>query len=140
MGASKVWRVVATCGNARGVFDNAYTFGSDSVMDGTPADVAREVIALLQGLTREDCEAMSYGTNRFYLVFEVSQPRGDGAYTPHGADYNRTLPLPWRVKDTAVEDFTTDNPARIAGVVEETLSLLPENLPFAFDFTLEAMP
>ena len=70
------FRVDASVGNADGVFDAAYDFGEGSgeeaTMTGTPREVGDAVARYLALLTPEDCQAMRYGTSRFFVQLIVT--------------------------------------------------------------------
>lgn len=80
-----VFRVEASVGNADGVFDAAYDFGEGSgeqaAMKGTPREVGDAVGRFLASLTPEDCQAMRYGTPRFFvqLVITPEEPLAAGS-------------------------------------------------------------
>lgn len=67
--------VQASVGNADGVFDAAYDFGSEygqeAGMSGTPQEIGEAVARYLSMLTSKDCEAMRYGTPRFFVQFVI---------------------------------------------------------------------
>jgi hypothetical protein len=67
----KKWQADASVGNLDGVFDCAYSFGQDSRVVGTPAQVAEAVRRYLESLSDENIEAMKYGTSRFFVQFDV---------------------------------------------------------------------
>jgi hypothetical protein len=76
------FRVEATVGNADGIFDAAYHFGEGSgeeaAMTGTPSEIGDAVARYLALLTPEDCQAMRYGTSRFFvqLIITPAEPPG----------------------------------------------------------------
>jgi hypothetical protein len=76
--------VQASVGNADGVFDAAYDFGSENgqeaEMSGTPQEIGESVARYLSRLSSDDCETMKYGTPRFFVQF-VIEPES----TPNGA-------------------------------------------------------
>lgn len=67
--------VKAAVGNANGIFDAAYDFGAicgdEGQMRGTPEEIGAEVTRFLALLTPQDCEAMKYGTDRFFIVLTI---------------------------------------------------------------------
>jgi hypothetical protein len=77
--------VQASMGNADGVFDAAYDFGSSSgqeaQMQGTPQEIGEEVARFLSILTPEACKEMCYGTPRFFveLIIEPEWEAPGGA-------------------------------------------------------------
>jgi alkanesulfonate monooxygenase SsuD/methylene tetrahydromethanopterin reductase-like flavin-dependent oxidoreductase (luciferase family) len=75
-GGSMRFRVEASVGNADGVFDAAYDFGDGSgeeaAVSGTPEEIAAAVARYLKSLSAEDCEAMRYGTSRFFVQLIVT--------------------------------------------------------------------
>jgi hypothetical protein len=79
------FRIEASVGNADGVFDAAYEFGEGSgeeaAITGTPREIGDAVARYLSSLAPEDCQAMRYGTPRFFIQLVVApdeppQPRG----------------------------------------------------------------
>jgi len=76
------FRVEASVGNADGVFDAAYDFGEGSgeeaTITGTPREIGEAVARFLGSLSAENCEAMRYGTSRFFVQLIVT---ADGAVT-----------------------------------------------------------
>jgi hypothetical protein len=70
------FRVEASVGNADGVFDAAYNFGEESgeeaAMTGTAREIGDAVADYLMSLTPEDCQAMRYGTPRFFVQLVVT--------------------------------------------------------------------
>ena len=78
------FNVYASVGNADGVFDAAYGFGSEygqeAETSGTPQEIGEAVARYLSQLTSEYCETMKYGTHRFFVQF-VIEPES----TPNGA-------------------------------------------------------
>ncbi len=75
------YAVQASVGNAEGVFDAAYDFGSgvgkEAQMNGTPQEIGDEVARFLSSLTPEDCEAMRYGTRRFFVELAIGPAEAD---------------------------------------------------------------
>jgi hypothetical protein len=69
------WEAQASSGNGSGIFDAAYGFGQtrgeEGQLVGTAEQVADELAALLATLTREDVEAMKYGTERYFVELVV---------------------------------------------------------------------
>jgi hypothetical protein len=65
------FQVQASVGNTDGVFDAAYEFGrcagEEAQMTATPQEIGQEVARYLATLTPTDCEAMKYGTSRFFV-------------------------------------------------------------------------
>jgi hypothetical protein len=82
------FHVQASGGNADGIFDAAYDFGSgvgdEAEMHGTPEEIGKEVTRLLAQLTPEDCQAMRYDTPVFFIQLTI---------TPEGAP-SSPAPLP----------------------------------------------
>lgn len=74
--------VQASVGNADGVFDAAYAFGSTSgeqaQFRGTPDQIGAEVARFLSTLTPEDCQAMRYGTPRFFVELIITPDDSGG--------------------------------------------------------------
>jgi hypothetical protein len=68
---ARKWQADASVGNLDGVFDCAYSFGQDSRVVGTAAEIAEAVRQYLESLTSSDIETMKYGTSRFFVQFEV---------------------------------------------------------------------
>jgi hypothetical protein len=70
------FRVEASVGNSNGVFDAAYDFGEESGEEarftGTPREIGEAVARFLSSLTPEACQAMRYGTSRFFVQLIVS--------------------------------------------------------------------
>jgi len=70
------FHVQASAGNANGIFDEAYDFGSDSGQEaelcGTPQEIGQEVTRFLSLLTPEDCQVMSYGTPHFFIQLTIT--------------------------------------------------------------------
>ncbi len=68
--------VRASVGNAEGVFDAAYEFGrtrgTEAEFLGTPEEIGGEVARFLSALTAEDCQAMQYGTDRFFVELIIT--------------------------------------------------------------------
>lgn len=79
------FRVEASVGNADGVLDAAYNFGEGSgeeaAMTGTAREVGDAVAQFLASLTPEDCQAMRYGTSRFFVqvVITPEEPQTGGS-------------------------------------------------------------
>lgn len=69
-----LFRVDASVGNAEGVFDAAYDFGdgkTEAEMSGSPEEIGRAVTRYLSGLLAEDCKAMQYGTDDFFVQLTI---------------------------------------------------------------------
>jgi hypothetical protein len=70
------FRIEASVGNEDGIFDAAYNFGEGSgeeaAMTGTAREVGDAVARYLASLTQEDCQAMRYGTSRFFVQLIVT--------------------------------------------------------------------
>ena len=70
------FRIEGSVGNADGVFDAAYNFGEGSgeegAMTGTPREIGDAVARYLGSLGPEECQAMRYGTSRFFIELVVT--------------------------------------------------------------------
>jgi hypothetical protein len=79
------FHVDASVGNADGVFDAAYDFGSSAgeqaQVTGTPQEIGAEIARFLAALTPADCEAMKYGTSKFFVEL-IIVPEGVNATVP----------------------------------------------------------
>ncbi len=68
--------VEASAGNGNGIFDAAYDFGAgggdEGQMTGSPQEIGAEVARFLALLTLKDCEAMKYGTDRFFIQLIIT--------------------------------------------------------------------
>lgn len=70
------FRVEASVGNSKGVFDAAYDFGlgfgtTEAEMSGTPEEIGAAVARYLSLLTPEDCQDMKYGTDCFFVKLVI---------------------------------------------------------------------
>jgi hypothetical protein len=67
--------VNASVANADVALDAAFDFGAGSVKAahfwGSPDEIGAEVARFLSSLTPGDCEAMKYGTSRFFLELTI---------------------------------------------------------------------
>ncbi len=65
----------ASVGNANGVFDAAYDFGTEieAELTGTPQEIGNEIARFLSNLTPEDCKEMQYDTPRFFVELIIEQ-------------------------------------------------------------------
>jgi hypothetical protein len=75
-GKAMRFRAEASVGNGEGVFDAAYYFGDGSgeeaAFTGSPQEIGDAVARYLAALTPENCRAMKYGTEKFFVQLLIS--------------------------------------------------------------------
>lgn len=58
-------------GNADGVYDGAYEFGTEGEITGSPREIGQAVTRYLSSLRASDVERMKLGTGRFFLRLTI---------------------------------------------------------------------